>query len=123
LAKLVLEKAQSFKSLATEQKPKPALASILIIPWVKNNEKLESIHFMNLRFISVIAADSPLLQEYEAVPKAVMKNYSQVIISGRTSSTTTYGVLEGGDQWRVNDFQTKKEIIMQAWAGAAYPST
>ncbi len=96
-------------------------ASILIIPWIKNNEKLESMHFMNLRFISVIAADSPLLQEYEAVPKAVMKNYSQVIISGRTSSTTTYGVLEGCDQWRVNDFQTKKEIIMQGMGWGSLP--
>jgi len=121
LAKLVLEQAQSFKSLVTEQKPKSVLASILIIPWVKNNEKLESMHFMNLRFISVIAADSPLLQEYETVPKAVMKNYSQVIISGRTSSTTTYGVLEGGDQWRVNDFQTKKEIIMQGMGWGSLP--
>lgn len=96
-------------------------ASILIIPWIKNNEKLESIHFMNLRFVSVIAADSVLLQEYDAVPKAIMKNYPQVIISGRKSSTTSYGILEGGDQWRVNDFQTKKEIIMQGMGWGSLP--
>lgn len=96
-------------------------ASLLIIPWVQNIEKLESMHFMNLRFISVIAADSPLLQEYEVVPKAVMKTYPQVIISGRKSSKTSYGVLEGGDQWRVNDFQTKKEIIMQGMGWGSLP--
>ncbi len=97
------------------------MASILIIPWVQNHDKLESIHFMNMRFISVIAADSPLLKEYDAVPKAVMKNYPQVIIGGRKSSTKSYGVLEGGDQWRVNDFQTKKEIIMQGMGWGSLP--
>lgn len=96
-------------------------ASILIIPWINNIEKLESMHFMNLRFVSVIAAHSPLLQQYDVVPKAVMKTYPQVIISGRQSSTTSYGVLEGGDQWRVNDFQTKKEIIMQGMGWGSLP--
>ena len=96
-------------------------ASIVIIPWMKNIEKLESMHFMNLRFISVIAAHSPLLQQYEVVPKAVMRTHPQVIISGRKSSKTSYGVLEGGDQWRVNDFQTKKEIIMQGMGWGSLP--
>ncbi|MCL1127373.1 LysR family transcriptional regulator [Shewanella surugensis] len=96
-------------------------ASILIIPWINNIEKLESMHFMNLRFVSVIAAHSPLLQQYDVVPQAVMKTHPQVIISGRKSSTTSYGVLEGGDQWRVNDFQTKKEIIMQGMGWGSLP--
>ena len=96
-------------------------ASISIIPWMQNNQKLESIHFMNIRFESVIAADSPLLKKYDAVPKAVMKHYPQVIIGGRKSSTKSYGVLEGGDQWRVNDFQTKKEIIMQGMGWGSLP--
>ena len=96
-------------------------ASLLLIPWMKNIENLESMHFMNMRFISVIAAHSPLLKEYDVVPKAVMKNHPQVIISGRKSSKTTYGVLEGGDQWRVNDFQTKKEIIMQGMGWGSLP--
>jgi DNA-binding transcriptional LysR family regulator len=94
-------------------------ASILIIPWLNNIDNLESMPFMNMRFIPVIAADSPVLQEYDVVPKAVMKAYPQVIISGRKSSKASYGVLEGGDQWRVNDLQTKKEIIIQGmgWGG------
>jgi len=96
-------------------------ASMLIIPWVKNNDKLESMHFMNLRFMPVITADSPLLQEYKVVPKSVMKTHPQVIISGRKSSNTQYGILEGGDQWRVNDFQTKKEIIMQGMGWGTLP--
>ncbi|WDE07821.1 LysR family transcriptional regulator [Thalassomonas viridans] len=96
-------------------------ASLLIIPWIKNFETLESLHFMNLRFISVISAQSPLLKEYKVVPKAVMRTHPQVIISGRKSSTKTYGVLEGGDQWRVNDFQTKKELIVQGMGWGSLP--
>ena len=76
---------------------------------------------MNMRFKSVIAADSPLLKKYNAVPKAVMKHYPQVIIGGRKSSSKNYGVLEGGDQWRVNDYQTKKEIIMQGMGWGSLP--
>lgn len=99
-------------------------ASILIIPWVENSDKLESIHFMNIRFKYVMAADSPLLEtykEHDAIPRAIMKNYPQVIISGRKSSIKSYGVLEGGDQWRVNDYQTKKEIIMQGVGWGSLP--
>lgn len=96
-------------------------ASILIIPWMNNHENLESIHFMNLRFVPVISSDSHLLQDYKVVPKAVMRNHPQVIISGRKPSKTTYGVLEGGDQWRVNDFLTKKEIIMQGIGWGSLP--
>lgn len=96
-------------------------ASILIIPWLQNNDKFESMPFMNLRFQSFIAADSPLLKEYDTVPRAVMKKYPQVIISGRKSSKTSFGILEGGDQWRVNDYQTKKEIIMQGMGWGSLP--
>lgn len=100
---------------------KSGQASLLIIPWVENINNLESIHFMDLSFVQVIAADSPLLQQYDVVPKAVMKHYPQVIISGRKSSTQSFGVLDGGDQWRVNDFQTKKEIIMQGMGWGSLP--
>ncbi|MEH6477259.1 MAG: LysR family transcriptional regulator [Sneathiella sp.] len=96
-------------------------ASLIIIPWIKNIESLESIHFMNVRFDSVISAQSPLLTEYDVVPKSVLKKHPQVIISGRKSSKTTYGVLEGGDQWRVNDFQTKKELITKGMGWGSLP--
>ncbi len=54
---------------------------------------------MDLRFISVIAGNSPLLKDYQVIPKAVMRKQSQVIISdtSRKPSDKTYGVLEGGD--------------------------
>ncbi|MCO7222716.1 LysR substrate-binding domain-containing protein [Pleionea sp. CnH1-48] len=96
-------------------------ASLLIIPWLKNIESLESMHFMNLRFMSVISAQSPLLSKYEVVPKEVIRRHPQVVISGRKSSKTTYGVLEGGDQWRVNDFLTKKELIVQGMGWGSLP--
>ncbi len=97
------------------------LASVIIIPWIRNFEELESMHFMNLRFISVIAATSPLLQEYEVVPKVVMRGYSQVLISEPTSPSSTYGALEGGDQWRANDYKTNREIIMQGMGWGFLP--
>ena len=96
-------------------------ASIVIIPWIQNNDKLESIHFMNIRFKCVIAANSPLLKEYEVIPRAVMKNCPQVIISSGQPSSRSFAVLEGGDQWRVNDFHTKKEIIMQGMGWGNLP--
>ncbi len=96
-------------------------ASLIIIPWLKNIESLESIHFMEVGFVSVISAQSPLLTEYDVVPKDIIRKHSQVIISGRKSSKTTYGVIEGGDQWRVNDFLTKKELIVQGMGWGSLP--
>jgi DNA-binding transcriptional LysR family regulator len=95
--------------------------SLLIIPWIRNMEKLESMPFLKLRFASVIAADSPLLQQYDVVPKAVMKAYPQVLISEPTASSPTYGALEGCDQWRANDYQTNKEIILQGMGWGFLP--
>ncbi|WP_413662782.1 LysR family transcriptional regulator [Microbulbifer sp. CNSA002] len=95
--------------------------SIAIIPWTETYDQLESIHLMNMKFISVIAGDSPLLTQYDEVPRQIMLRHPQVIISGRKSSTKTYGVLEGGDQWRVNDFPTKKEIILQGMGWGTLP--
>lgn len=100
---------------------KSGQASLIIIPWIKNIETLESMHFMNLKFVSVISAKSPLLQKYQVVPKAIIRAHPQVIISGRKSSNTTYGVIEGGDQWKVNDFQTKKELIVQGMGWGSLP--
>lgn len=90
-------------------------AAVAIFAWIKDIQKLESIPFMTIRFIPVISAKSPLLKEYQVIPEEVMKEYSQVVIrdSSRNPSKENYGVLEGGDQWRVNDFHTKKEIILQ----------
>jgi len=95
--------------------------SLLIIPWIQNHENLESMHFLSLRFAPVIAADSALLQEYDVVPKAVMKTYPQVLISEPTAARPTYGALEGGDQWRANEYQTNKEIIMQGMGWGYLP--
>ncbi|MCJ8311499.1 MAG: LysR family transcriptional regulator [Saccharospirillaceae bacterium] len=95
--------------------------SLVIIPWIKNIEKLQSMPFLTLKFASVIAADSPLLKQYEVVPKAVIKKYPQVLISEPTASSPTYGALEGGDQWRANDYQTNKEIIIQGMGWGYLP--
>jgi len=95
--------------------------SLLIIPWIQNQENLESMHFLTLRSAPVIAADSPVLQEYDVVPKAVMKTYPQVLISEPTAARPTYGALEGGDQWRANEYQTNKEIIMQGMGWGYLP--
>ncbi|WP_444933808.1 LysR family transcriptional regulator [Microbulbifer sp. JTAC008] len=95
--------------------------SLAIIPWIETHDQLESIQLMNMKFVSVIAGNSPLLTQYEEIPRQIMLHHPQVIISGRKSSTKTYGVLEGGDQWRVNDFQTKKDIILQGMGWGTLP--
>jgi len=96
-------------------------ASMVIIPWMQNHETLESIPFMKMRFVSVVAVGASVLQQYNVVPKEMIKTLPQVIISGRKSSTRNHGVLEGADQWRVNDFQAKKEIILQGMGWGSLP--
>jgi len=100
---------------------KEGQVSLLIIPWIQNHDELESMPFLTVRFAPVISANSPLLQEYDVVPKAIMKGYSQVLISEPTTSRPTYGALEGGDQWRTNEYQTNKEIILQGMGWGYLP--
>lgn len=99
-------------------------AAIIVVglSCLKSVEKLESFSYLDLPIISVIAAQSYKFLEYEVIPSEVMKKYSQVVISNsspQNPSTENYGVLEDGDQWKVNDYHTKKEIILQGmgWGG------
>lgn len=61
-------------------------ASLIIIPWIKNIESLESIHFMEVSFVSVISAQSPLLTKYDVVPKDISGN-SQDLKTARIPNT------------------------------------
>ncbi len=98
-------------------------AALVVMPWLKYHEDLQSFLFLNLTMKFVIKSDHILLEKYNVIPKQIMRSYPQVIItdSSREPHKMKYGVLEGGDHWRVNDYQTKKEIILQGMGWGSLP--
>ena len=113
----------SENNLGSLDRIKTGQAAMAIMPWVTPSTGMESLLFLNLTMQTVVSGDSHLLDKYKIVPKQVMKGYSQVVIndSSRNPSNKKYGVLEGGDQWKVNDYQTKKQIILQDMGWGSLP--
>jgi len=113
----------SENNLGSLDRIKTGQAAMAVMPWMTPSTGMESLLFLNLTMQTVVSGDSYLLDKYKIVPKQVMKGYSQVVIndSSRNPSSKKYGVLEGGDQWKVNDYQTKKQIILQDMGWGSLP--
>jgi DNA-binding transcriptional LysR family regulator len=64
--------------------------------------------------IAVISADFPLATRFPAITVADLEQYVQVVVrdTSRNQPKQTAGVLEGANQWLVNDFDMKKRMIL-----------
>ena len=96
---------------------------LAVMPAIESNTYFESISFSQGRIIPVIAGHLPPARAKEAVPMEVMKEYVQVILkdSSNQPPSASYGVLEDGRQWKVNDQHVKKEIIVEGMGWGSLP--
>ncbi len=84
---------------------------LAISPWLEELRQLESLRLTSSRLITVAAVGycppGPLSLEK-------MKQHVQVVVrdSSRRRQQKSYGVLEAGRHWLVNDHTTKKELIL-----------
>ncbi|MBF0289355.1 MAG: LysR family transcriptional regulator [SAR324 cluster bacterium] len=87
---------------------------IAICPWLEENQKLESFVFANAKLINVVSPEFPLASYQKEIYLEDLSEYVQVIVrdSSRNPSEKSFGVLEGGRHWLVNNQFTKKEIIL-----------
>lgn len=98
-------------------------ADLAIIPHFDGNPRFKAQPFFKYRFFPVAAANYPPAQSEHEVSLETMKDYVQVILtdSAKKTSSDTYGVLDGGRHWRVNNVQTKKEIIVEGLGWGRLP--
>ncbi len=83
----------------------------------------EEIRLTSTEMVSVISADFPLATHYPAITVADLEHYVQVVVrdTSRNQPKQTAGVLEGANQWLVNDFDMKKRMILSAAAWGRMP--
>jgi len=74
----------------------------------------EEVRLTSTEMVSVISADFPLATRYPAITVADLERYVQVVVrdTSHNQPKQTAGVLEGANQWLVNDFDMKKRMIL-----------
>jgi len=74
----------------------------------------EEVRLTSTEMVSVISADFPLATRHPAITKSDLEQYVQVVVrdTSRNQPKQTAGVLEGANQWLVNDFDMKKRMIL-----------
>ena len=99
-------------------------ADIALIPKLQEDPKLESIHLSHIQMIPTAApAFCPVHATYE-LSLDEMKDYVQVIVEDSSHQETnrlSHGVLEGGRIWLVNDFLTKKQMLLEGLGWGRLP--
>jgi len=78
----------------------------------------EEVPLTSTEMISVISPDFPLAIRYPAITASDLEQYVQVVVrdTSRNQPKRSAGILEGANQWLVNDFDMKKRMI-QSGAG------
>ncbi|WP_236075362.1 LysR family transcriptional regulator [Mariprofundus sp. EBB-1] len=78
----------------------------------------EEVRLTSTEMIAVISPDFPLATHYPAITVSDLEQYVQVVVrdTSRNQPRRSAGILEGANQWLVNDFDMKKRMI-QSGAG------
>jgi len=89
-------------------------ADLAISPWFEENVNLESFRLLQTELVAVAAPSFVPLQQAGPLHVAALRDEAQVVVkdSSRRQSGGSFGVLEGGRYWFVNDHLAKKEIIL-----------
>ena len=85
---------------------------LAISPWFEDSQQLESLPLTETRLLTVAA---PGYCPSGTLSLELMKQQVQIVVrdSGRRSrQQQSYGILEDGRHWTVNDHSTKKQLIL-----------
>jgi len=83
----------------------------------------EEVHLTSTEMVSVISAGFPLATRYPSISASDLEQYVQVVVrdTSRNQPGQSAGILEGASQWRVNDFDMKKRMILSGSAWGRMP--
>ncbi|PLY04525.1 MAG: LysR family transcriptional regulator [Desulfuromonas sp.] len=86
-------------------------ADLAITPWFEDDMNLESFKLLTTEMVAVAA---PGFAPEGMLSLAQVRELAQVVVrdSSRQDTGGSYGLLDEGRCWFVNDHQTKKEIIL-----------
>jgi len=83
----------------------------------------EEVRLTSTEMVSVISAGFPLATRYPSISASDLEQYVQVVVrdTSRNQPRQSAGILEGASQWRVNDFDMKKRMILSGSAWGRMP--
>ncbi len=86
-------------------------------------EHTEEVLLSSTEMVSVISAGFPLATRYPSISASDLEQYVQVVVrdTSRNQPGQSAGILEGASQWRVNDFDMKKRMILSGSAWGRMP--
>lgn len=90
-------------------------ADLAIVTYFEESHLFTALPLLKFRFFPVAAASHPLAQFENEVPFEALLDYVQVVLkdSARKVSDENHLVAANGRSWRVNDYHTKKEIVLE----------
>ena len=92
-------------------------ADLAICPWLEESltpDIFESFPFIRSHLLTVAAPDFVTAQKGKDLELSDLQNAAQVVVkdSSHRSRSESYGVLDQGRHWLVNDHYTKKELLL-----------
>lgn len=99
-------------------------ADLGLIPGLEEHSGLEAIRLTSIKMIPVAAPLFCPTHSTRDLNNSDMEAYVQVIVKDSSSRPTfekSHGVLEGGRKWWVNDFFTKKQILLEGLGWGRLP--
>lgn len=88
---------------------------LAVVTYFEANHLFKALPLIKFRFYPIAASTHPLAQYEDEVPFEDLQDYVQVVLkdSARNVSKVSHRVIEGARHWQVNDYQTKKEMILE----------
>lgn len=87
------------------------------------SDQFEEVRLTTTEMLSVIATSFPLADRYPDISITDLESHVQVVVrdTSRNQPARSAGVLEGAQQWLVNDFDMKKRMILSGSAWGRMP--
>ena len=98
--------------------------NIALIAKLREDSKLESIPLTQIQMIPVAAPEFCPVHASHGLSLDEIKEYVQVVVtdsSHQEDNKLSHGVLEGGRIWLVNDFLTKKQMLLEGLGWGRLP--
>jgi len=100
-------------------------ADLSLTDQMKPHPQLESRHLLSIPMIAVASSDHPLGQGSRKPEKEILRNHFQVVVRSQSShmETKSFGILSENITWRVNDFPTKRQLLLDGLGWGHLPAT
>lgn len=97
-------------------------ADLAVVTYFEEHPNFESIPLLFFKFFPVAASSHPLAQYDTEIPYEDLKDYVQVILAElENNAKENYWFVDEGRHWRVNDYHTRKDIILEGLGWGTLP--